>query len=331
MGSSGFNPRSGAGDESLRRQHLLRRAGALRRVHLDHRRGNRHPQPRGRHRGQAPEDPHPAHPPPPRPHPGADVLRPLLPSRIPRSRSGGRRHRRRRSRSESPATSPRRSPRSRSASFPATCRSATRRRPSGRSARRRSAPRRSPTAGPTLGYRITDGDTTLSYIPDHEPALGRPARRRSSPSGSPAMTSPSDARLLLHDCQYTDDEYPDHVGWGHSRAADTLTFARRVERAEAAALPPRPAALRRLPRSAPRDRRRSAGRSSAAPTEPSRWRPRTASSSLGLASEFRGLVRPPDAGRPRDARPRAARRLRSVWPLHSGARPASPSVASRHP
>lgn len=37
------------------------------------------------------------------------------------------------------------------------------------------------------------------------------------------------ADLLIHDCQYTDEEYPDHVGWGHSRLTDTLTFARRVE------------------------------------------------------------------------------------------------------
>ena len=28
--------------------------------------------------------------------------------------------------------------------------------------------------GPTLGYRITDGDESLCYIPDHEPALGAP-------------------------------------------------------------------------------------------------------------------------------------------------------------
>src|SRR3954466_396629 len=27
--------------------------------------------------------------------------------------------------------------------------------------------------GPTLGYRITDGDATVAYIPDHEPALGQ--------------------------------------------------------------------------------------------------------------------------------------------------------------
>jgi hypothetical protein len=33
---------------------------------------------------------------------------------------------------------------------------------------------------------------------------------------------------LLHDCQYTDEEYPEHVGWGHSRLTDTLTFARNV-------------------------------------------------------------------------------------------------------
>ena len=35
--------------------------------------------------------------------------------------------------------------------------------------------------------------------------------------------------MLLHDCQYTDGEYPEHVGWGHSRLTDALTFARRVE------------------------------------------------------------------------------------------------------
>jgi ribonuclease BN (tRNA processing enzyme) len=38
-----------------------------------------------------------------------------------------------------------------------------------------------------------------------------------------------DADVLIHDCQYTDEEYPEHVGWGHSRLTDALTFARRVE------------------------------------------------------------------------------------------------------
>ena len=82
--------------------------------------------------------------------------------------------------------------------------------------------------GPTLGYRITDGDTTLAYISDHEPGLGAPLD-----SLEPEWISGYDlahgADLLIHDCQYTDEEYPDHVGWGHSRLTDTLTFARRVE------------------------------------------------------------------------------------------------------
>jgi ribonuclease BN (tRNA processing enzyme) len=34
--------------------------------------------------------------------------------------------------------------------------------------------------------------------------------------------------MLLHDCQYSDQEYPDHIGWGHSPLTDTLTFARRA-------------------------------------------------------------------------------------------------------
>jgi phosphoribosyl 1,2-cyclic phosphodiesterase len=82
--------------------------------------------------------------------------------------------------------------------------------------------------GPTLGYRVTEGDTSLCYIPDHEPGLAS-----SLDDLEPEWISGYDlargASMLLHDCQYTDEEYPDHVGWGHSRLNDTLTFARRVE------------------------------------------------------------------------------------------------------
>jgi phosphoribosyl 1,2-cyclic phosphodiesterase len=82
--------------------------------------------------------------------------------------------------------------------------------------------------GPTLGYRITDGDASLCYIPDHEPALGvdLAVEEREWISGYELA---SGASLLVHDCQYTDEEYPEHVGWGHSGLSDTLRFARRVE------------------------------------------------------------------------------------------------------
>ena len=82
--------------------------------------------------------------------------------------------------------------------------------------------------GPTLGYRIDDGDTSLCYIPDHEPALGT-ALEDLEPEWISGFDLASGADLLIHDCQYTDAEYPEHVGWGHSGMNDALTFAQRVD------------------------------------------------------------------------------------------------------
>ncbi len=81
--------------------------------------------------------------------------------------------------------------------------------------------------GPTLGYRLTDGESTICYIPDHEPALGAPLDRVENEWIS-GYDLARDADLLIHDCQYTNEEYPAHVGWGHSALEDTLTFANRV-------------------------------------------------------------------------------------------------------
>jgi phosphoribosyl 1,2-cyclic phosphodiesterase len=81
--------------------------------------------------------------------------------------------------------------------------------------------------GPTLGFRITEGDTTICYIPDHEPALGT-VLADTEPEWISGYELARDADLLIHDCQYADDEYPLHVGWGHSGMNDALTFASRV-------------------------------------------------------------------------------------------------------
>lgn len=82
--------------------------------------------------------------------------------------------------------------------------------------------------GPTLGYRITEGDSSLCYVPDHEPGIGA-ALGEVEPEWISGFDLARGASLLIHDCQYSDDEYPDHVGWGHSPLADALTFARRTE------------------------------------------------------------------------------------------------------
>jgi phosphoribosyl 1,2-cyclic phosphodiesterase len=78
--------------------------------------------------------------------------------------------------------------------------------------------------GQTLGYRISDGESTIAYLPDHEPALGT--------DGIPDQadwTSGHDlaaaADLVLHDAQYTADEYEQRVGWGHSRVTDAVDLA----------------------------------------------------------------------------------------------------------
>jgi phosphoribosyl 1,2-cyclic phosphodiesterase len=78
--------------------------------------------------------------------------------------------------------------------------------------------------GPTVGYRIETNGSTLAYIPDHEPALAGPISARSLDwlSGAPLAAG---ADVLLHDAQYTEDEYPDRVGWGHSSIADAVAFA----------------------------------------------------------------------------------------------------------
>jgi phosphoribosyl 1,2-cyclic phosphodiesterase len=82
--------------------------------------------------------------------------------------------------------------------------------------------------GVTLGYRITEGDTTLCYLPDHEPALG--ARLEDAePGWISGIGLAQGATALIHDAQYTDDEYPDRVGWGHSRVSDTVALAARAD------------------------------------------------------------------------------------------------------
>jgi phosphoribosyl 1,2-cyclic phosphodiesterase len=78
--------------------------------------------------------------------------------------------------------------------------------------------------GSTVGYRITEGSRSIAYLPDHEPALGV----REFP-GEAEWTSGFDLAagtdLLIHDAQYTTEEYQERVGWGHSAIGDALAFA----------------------------------------------------------------------------------------------------------
>jgi phosphoribosyl 1,2-cyclic phosphodiesterase len=81
--------------------------------------------------------------------------------------------------------------------------------------------------GPTLGFRISDGDASLCYIPDHEPALAG-AIDEIEPAWISGYSLAAGADLLIHDCQYSDEQYPAHVGWGHSAMSHAIDFAQRT-------------------------------------------------------------------------------------------------------
>jgi len=78
--------------------------------------------------------------------------------------------------------------------------------------------------GPTVGYRIQSPRGVFTYIPDHEPALGNSALHKDLKwlSGSDLAL---EADILLHDAQYTREEYDAKVGWGHTAMDDALLFA----------------------------------------------------------------------------------------------------------
>jgi phosphoribosyl 1,2-cyclic phosphodiesterase len=80
--------------------------------------------------------------------------------------------------------------------------------------------------GPTLGFRLESGGSTLAYLPDHEPALAGIGGRPLDWISAGALAREVD--LVLHDAQYTEDEYTAKIGWGHSSVADAVAFSNAV-------------------------------------------------------------------------------------------------------
>jgi phosphoribosyl 1,2-cyclic phosphodiesterase len=80
--------------------------------------------------------------------------------------------------------------------------------------------------GPTVGFRVEEGDRTLAYMPDHEPALGVDDLATASPEWVSGVGVAYGVDVLFHDGQYTQEEYDQRVGWGHSSTEQAVTFAR---------------------------------------------------------------------------------------------------------
>lgn len=78
--------------------------------------------------------------------------------------------------------------------------------------------------GPTVGYRIATSHAVLAYLTDHEPALGVP-RFPLTKEWTSGYAIAAGADLLLHDAQYSNEEYVRCVGWGHSSLEHAMAFA----------------------------------------------------------------------------------------------------------
>ncbi len=77
--------------------------------------------------------------------------------------------------------------------------------------------------GPTLGLRVSTGGKTLAYLPDHEPQLGR--RTLPHTEWLSGFSVAEGADLLIHDAQYTAEEYRERAGWGHCTPDLAVRFA----------------------------------------------------------------------------------------------------------
>ena len=81
---------------------------------------------------------------------------------------------------------------------------------------------------PTVGYRIQGDEGTVVYLPDHEPALGLRDGRWLEPEWTSGYDLAEGADLLIHDAQYTDEQYARCTGWGHSTIRKAIEFASHV-------------------------------------------------------------------------------------------------------
>jgi phosphoribosyl 1,2-cyclic phosphodiesterase len=80
---------------------------------------------------------------------------------------------------------------------------------------------------PALGFRVSRNGRSIAYLPDHEPALGVkdfPV----APQWTSGHRLAAGADLLLHDSQYTEQEYGERIGFGHSSIAQSVAFAKQA-------------------------------------------------------------------------------------------------------
>ena len=80
----------------------------------------------------------------------------------------------------------------------------------------------------TLGFRLEADGASVVYATDHEPYVRRLATGEGEIIGRDRQHCAflEDADLVIHDAQFTAEEYPDRAGWGHSTVEYAVAVAR---------------------------------------------------------------------------------------------------------
>lgn len=79
--------------------------------------------------------------------------------------------------------------------------------------------------GRTMGFRVGDGRASIAYVPDHAPQALGPGEDGLGPYHPAIVDLARDVDLLIHDSQYTADELPERIAWGHSAAEYAVGLA----------------------------------------------------------------------------------------------------------
>ncbi|NNE95241.1 MAG: hypothetical protein HKN24_04360, partial [Acidimicrobiales bacterium] len=69
--------------------------------------------------------------------------------------------------------------------------------------------------GRTFGFRISDGINSIAYLPDHSPTSYGAGPHGDGAHHDAAIELAHNVDLLIHDSQYTDEEFVDRADWGH--------------------------------------------------------------------------------------------------------------------
>lgn len=70
--------------------------------------------------------------------------------------------------------------------------------------------------GRTMGIRVSDGHSSMAYFPDHAPTDIGPGDDGVGVLHETALALADGVDVLIHDSQYTADEFPMRSTWGHS-------------------------------------------------------------------------------------------------------------------